>query len=130
MNPQLIRLHCKDPLQEQADVLIHPTCAVEAPEGERFQNFYKQTGENVLTQVQKDQPVRIGEAIITPGGNLSVNQIVHVPVRTGPGVPTTLENIQVAYRTAMVKADEDPHRTVIVPAPVRSGEIEEKIDPA
>ena len=130
MEPDLIDLIQDNPLSYGADVLIHPTTGAESPSTERFPGFYERVGDDALRAFRNKQPLRMGEATSTGGGQLDFDTVVHVPVRTGPNVPTTPDNLQVAYRTALVSADEEPHRTLVVPAPVNSDDLEENFEEA
>ncbi len=104
-----------DPLAVEADGLIHPTTGEEAPRGERLPDFYARAGEEVLESVKAGQPVRIGETIETGGGELPFKTIVHTPVQTGPGAPTTEESLQAALRSGLVMIDKPSVRSVVLP---------------
>jgi hypothetical protein len=118
MDSHSISTTVSDPLNESGDVLIHPTTGTDAPDGERLSDFFERAGESVLDQFREDQPIRIGESSVTDGGKLSYETIVHVPIQTAPGVPTTADNIQPATRTALVKADRESVQSVAMPAPL------------
>lgn len=110
-----IRFKVGDPLSVEAEGLIHPTTGDGAPEGERLEQFYERAGDSVLESVQQAQPTRIGGTIETDGGNLPFRVIVHIPIRTGPGTPTTRESIQAAFRSGLVVIDREGVQTAVCP---------------
>jgi len=124
MDRQHIKISAEDPLSIDADGLIHPTTGAEAPCGERLPTFYERVGEDVLSKLKRDQPIRIGESTSTDGGNLPFHTIVHIPVRTAPDVPTTHENLQTALRTGLVGIDIDDVTTAVLPGLVDSNGTE------
>lgn len=128
MKPEHVEISQGNPLYQEADVLIHPTTGTGAPDGERFPDFFQKAGNSVLHSLQQKQPLRIGEATTTEAGNLPFQSIVHVPVSTGPDTPTTPDNIQVAYRTALVMADESPHQTLVMPAAVSADILDNQLE--
>lgn len=128
MDPQQISTTVDNPIEINADGLIHPTTGTGAPDGERLEDFYETVGDQVLSELQSAQPIRIGESITTDGGNSPFDVIVHLPVQTAPDVPTTTDNIQTAFRTAIVEIDVEDVSSVVIPSPVPASEHNLKTD--
>lgn len=118
--------HRESPVQDQkADCLIVPTVADRIEESDFNEGIYEAAGETVRRSYRSDLPLRIGNVSVTGGGKLSVQRIVHVPVQTAPGVPTTPENLQVGLRSGLVTADEEGTRTVLLARPIPDDQLDE-----
>jgi hypothetical protein len=109
----------------EGDCLLLPTVADRIEESDFNEEIYEAAGETVRKSYRRDLPLRIGNVSVTDGGTLSVSRIIHVPVQTAPGVPTTPENLQVGLRSGLVTADEDGTRTILLARPIPDDQIDE-----
>ncbi|MFB6226962.1 MAG: macro domain-containing protein [bacterium] len=98
-----------------ADTLILPIPGDRLSENETLRTVLTEAGQDVLPALENDLPLRPGNVSVTPGGDLNYERIVHIPVQSAPGVPTTEENLQVGLRSGLVAADEEGTRTVALP---------------
>lgn len=114
MEPSNIRIEATTIHDLEGDALILPSVADRLQESEFHRDIYDSAGNNVVNSFTTDLPLKIGNVSVTEGGNLPVNTIVHVPVQTAPGVPTTEENLQIGLRSGLVTADEEGTTTVLL----------------
>jgi hypothetical protein len=99
------------------DILILPTVADRLDDSTFNRSIYRELSESSIGDFREDLPLKIGNVSVTAGEDLPVDRVVHVPVQTAPGVPTTRENLQIGLRSGLVTADEEGVTSVIV-API------------
>ncbi len=102
-----ISLDRGDPLESESEGLIHPTVGARFEEGSWVTGVLEGMGQEARMKLADEAPVRVGSTAITGAGELPFETIVHAPVQSGPGTPTTLENLRVGVRTALVMVDEE-----------------------
>jgi len=120
-----VRYEESSALNLEEDCLVLPTVADRLDESDFNNNIYEAAGESVRRSFRNDLPLRIGNVSVTGGGKLDVDRVVHVPVQTVPGAPTTAENLQVGLRSGLVTADEQGTNTVLIARPIPGDHIEE-----
>lgn len=101
----------------EGQTLILPTVADRLQDSTFNRSIYEELSESVIDNYREDLPLKIGNVSVTDGGNLPIDRIVHTPVQTAPGVPTTQENLQIGLRSGLVTADEDGVTSVLL-API------------
>lgn len=123
MQSSQITVEHTGPTEGRSDALILPIPGDRLSESERLEAFYDAAGEDLLADVLEELPLRPGNVSVTSGGKLNYDRIVHIPVQSAPGVPTTEENLQVGLRSGLVAADEENTRSLtladIIPADQR-----------
>lgn len=124
MDAHQVEIRRGDPLDVEAEGLIHPTTCTESPAGDWHEEILRGAGERILRELQSKQPLRIGNVLVTSGGDLPHEKLVHLPVQTAPDVPTTPRNIQVALRSGLVAVDEPSVRRVVLPRPIPNNQEE------
>jgi O-acetyl-ADP-ribose deacetylase (regulator of RNase III) len=127
METATISIETKSIENIHGDVLILPTVADRIDQSSFNSDLYQKAGETVLEKFRKKLPLRIGNVAVTTGGELPVERIVHIPVQTAPGVPTTEENLQVGLRSGLVTADEEDVVSVLL-APVLPEDLQDEFD--
>lgn len=125
MEPDQIQIIDKLPENHNGDALIRPIPGDRLSESESLEDFYRTAGQEVLSTVTKKLPLRPGNVSVTSGGTLNYDRIVHIPVQSAPGVPTTEENLQVGLRSGLVAADEEGTRTVVLADVIPADQREE-----
>lgn len=127
MEPDRIHVESADPLDAPGDGLIHPVPCRDPGGAPWLEDFLEAVGPAIRDQLNEQLPLRIGNVAVTDGGDLAYVRIVHLPVQTAPGVPTTEKNLQVALRSALVAIDETDVDDVVIPSlipPDQSGSLE------
>jgi len=66
-------------------------------------------------EAMRQGPVEVGEALLTPGGNLQATHVIHAVVM-GPDLKTDAEVVGRATRAALVVADKHRLTSIAMPA--------------
>lgn len=104
-----------NPLRADGDALLQPIPCRNPRTAFWLENFFEAAGERVKEVLEEQLPLRIGNVAVTQGGGLGFRRIVHLPVQSAPGAPTTTKNLRVALRSGLVAADEEDVDAVVMP---------------
>lgn len=110
-----LRLRDESWHEQATDGLLHPTVGARFKEGIWLDRLLEGLTDSEYGALTQAAPIRVGDAEVTKSKNLNFKNVVHAPVRTGPGTPTTEENLQVGLRTALVSADEEGLGSLTIP---------------
>jgi len=66
-------------------------------------------------EAMRQGPIEVGEAVLTPGGNLAATHVIHVAVM-GPDLKTDPETIARATRSVLAVADKHRLTSLALPA--------------
>jgi len=66
-------------------------------------------------EAMRQGPIEVGEAVLTPGGNLIARHVIHAAVM-GQDLRTSADAIERATRNTLARADDIGARTVALPA--------------
>jgi len=72
-------------------------------------------GRQIEQEAMSQAPIRIGEAILTGGGDLLCRFVIHAPTMVKPVERTTIENVSKATRAALRRADQKRLKSVAFP---------------
>jgi O-acetyl-ADP-ribose deacetylase (regulator of RNase III) len=60
-------------------------------------------------------PINVGQAIATTAGNLPCKYVIHAPTMNQPAMRIGVDNVQLAIRAALKKAEELKIKTIAIP---------------
>lgn len=72
-------------------------------------------GAEVEREAVKDAPIRVGNAVLTSGGNTQYKGIIHAPTMPEPGMHIPVQNVALATKAALTLADEKGFESIAVP---------------
>lgn len=104
-----------DPLRARGDGLLQPIPCRDPRSAGWLDAYVEAAGSSVVGSLEEQLPLRIGSVAPTGGGDLAFGRIVHLPVQSAPGSPTTEKNLRVALRSGLVAVDQEDVDVVVMP---------------
>jgi len=72
-------------------------------------------GEQIQKEALRKAPVPIGKALATTAGNLKAKYVIHAPTMTRPAMSTSRENVKLATKGALGRAQQLGIKTLAFP---------------
>jgi O-acetyl-ADP-ribose deacetylase (regulator of RNase III) len=72
-------------------------------------------GARIQEDCERLAPIRLGEAVVTTGGNLKAHYVIHA-ASMRPGEKASAESIRLATRASLMRAEEKTIRSIAFPA--------------
>ena len=110
-----VRIELNDILQVPAEAVVNPansSCSMGGGVAEVLKN---EGGQEIEDEAMAKGPVLVGDAIITDGGSLPFQYVIHAPTMEDPKIAIPKENVGSAMRAALKKALELGVRTISIP---------------
>lgn len=115
MEPEEVSVEVGDPLRASGRALLQPIPCRDPDRAPWLDDYFEAAGETGVRALEERLPLRIGNVAVTEGGGLGFRRVVHLPVQSAPGAPTTKKNLRVALRSGLVAVDEADVDVVVIP---------------
>lgn len=115
MEPEDVSVEIGDPLRTSGQALLQPIPCRNPGRAPWLDDYFEAAGETGVRALKERLPLRIGNVAVTEGEGLKFRRIVHLPVQSAPGAPTTKKNLRVALRSGLVAVDEADVDVVVLP---------------
>lgn len=115
LEPDEVRAVEGNPLRARGDGLLQPIPCRDPRSAGWLEGCFEAAGSSVVESLEEQLPLRIGSVAATSGGDLPFERIVHLPVQSAPGSPTTEKNLRVALRSGLVAVDRADVGVVVLP---------------
>lgn len=106
-NGDLTRVKC--------DVIVNPANSSGYMGGGVAGAIKRAGGSIIEKQAIAQAPITVGRAIITTGGNLPCNFVIHAPTMEKPAMHIDLENVKRATIAALKTASEKKFKSIAIP---------------
>lgn len=97
------------------EVLVVPSTTTGALSSNLGRKIAAKAGNSIQDEAMDVAPIAIGAALITRGGDLAVNWLIHVPVSLTPGSRVGVESVRRATRAALVASYIKGYPVVAMP---------------
>ena len=111
----VILIQNKDLTQVKCDAIVNPANSSGYMGGGVAGAIKRAGGPIIEKQAVMQAPIPVGGAVITTGGNLPCNFVIHAPTMEKPAMHIGLENVKVATIAALKIASEKKLKSIAIP---------------
>ena len=101
-----IELMMGDLLEQDSDVLVHPTNPNIDFSGGIGRQLWEHLDSELYARLSDQIPVELGSAVVTEAGSLPARYLIHTPTSKSDPLGLTVESIIVGFSAALAKAEE------------------------
>lgn len=102
-------------LEAEADVIVNAANSQGMMGGGVAGVIKRAAGQEVEDQARAQAPIPVGQAVLTSGGKTKFKGIIHAPTMPEPGMRIPPQNVALATRAALVRADEQGFESIAIP---------------
>ncbi len=99
----------------QVDAIVNPANSLGIMGGGTGGTIKRHGGDVIQHEAMERAPIAVGAAVVTGGGALPCQHIIHAPTMEEPGMKIGAENVRRAARAALIAADRLQLKVIAFP---------------